>query len=164
MFNSIKIFIILALFSSFCVAGENNDDFNIDKLSVQATKENKVVMIYFHMKYCPYCKRMNKKTINAKNIKKQLSKYFIVPDININNNGIITHKNFQGSKKDFAKKLGISLYPTVVFIDNNNVVYKVRGYRNKNKFVEILKFITSKSYKEMDFEDFLVELELNSNE
>lgn len=164
IFNNIKILIILALLNSFGIAKENNNDFNIDKLSAQAIKENKHVMIFFHMEYCPWCKRMIKRTLNAKSISKQMKKYFIVSDININNAGMISYNNFQGTKQEFADKLGVSLYPTVVFMNNNKVIHKVRGHRNKNKFVEILKYITTKSYKKMDFEDFLVELELNSNE
>ncbi len=154
----LKLFILLVIF----ISGVKANDIKIDKISEKTVRQDKHVMIFFHMTYCPYCKKMIKKTFKAKNISKQLKKYFTFIDINKSDAGTVYYKDFIGSKKDFAKSLDVHIYPTIIFLDNNQIAHKVVGYRNKNKFVEILKYITTKSYRKMDFESFLVELELYS--
>ncbi len=160
MLKYIKIFIILIGLNCISYA----QDYKIDDISIQTKKDNKHVMIFFHMTHCPYCEKMLRKTFKARNISKQVKKYFTFVDINKDDDGKVFYKDFQGTKSEFAKELKVNLYPTIIFLDNNKIVHRFKGYRNKNKFVEILKYITTKSYNSMDFETFLVELELNAND
>jgi thioredoxin-related protein len=152
-----KIVIVCFLFISI---GEGKDiDFN--KLSAKSIKQDKHIMIFFHMEHCPYCKKMIKKTFNAKNISKQMKKYFFVADVNIDEDGVIIDGSYKFNKKKFAQKHHINLYPTLLFLYGDKVIHKVRGYRNKNKLVEIFKYITTKSYNSMDLATFQAELEFN---
>ncbi len=146
--------VFLSLFlsvSSFA----NSSDINIDNLTAQAKKENKHVIIFFHMTYCPYCERMVDRTFEDKNITLKLKKEYLYVDINVNDDGDIIYQDFKGDKSEFSEHLDVSLYPTVLFLDSENeVAYTSRGYRETEKFNRILNFISTKSYEDLDFSEF----------
>jgi thioredoxin-related protein len=155
--------LVLTIFLSIS-SYASSETINIDKLSKQSLKENKHVLIFFHMTYCPYCEKMINESFEDVEIKKVLKKYFIMVDVNTTDDENIIYKKFKGDKSDFAKMLNISFFPTVMFLDQkNNITHTVKGYRNKSKFKLILDFIKSKSYKEMDFNGYLDEIELNKD-
>ena len=147
---------ILFLFLTFTIYSyASSVDININKLTQQANKENKHVLIFFHMTYCPYCEKMIDESFEDKKIKAQLKKDFIVVDVNINDDENIIYNDFKGDKSKFAKELEISFYPTVLFLDSENyVAYTLKGYREKDVFKRVLKFIKTKSYEDMDFSEY----------
>ncbi|MEA3498954.1 MAG: thioredoxin fold domain-containing protein [Campylobacterota bacterium] len=151
-----KILKILSLLFAFSISSYGNStEINIDSLSKQAVKEKKHILIFFHMKYCPYCEKMVDESFEDKKVKQTLKKDFIVVDINTNDNENIIYQEFKGDKSKFAKEMDISFYPTVLFLDEENeVAYTLRGYRDKKKFKKVLRFIKSKSYEDMDFTEF----------
>ncbi|MEA2018322.1 MAG: thioredoxin family protein [Campylobacterota bacterium] len=160
LFNIILLSLFFVLFAD---AKEKKPiDINIDNISAQAKIESKHTVLYFHMTYCPYCKKMAKFTFKNKDIKKQLDKNFLFVDINIDDDDNIRYKNFFDSKKQFAKHLAVNFYPTVIFIDEENtIVYILKGYRTKDKFNIVLGYIKSKSYLDMNLEEYIDELEFN---
>ena len=161
-----KIFkiILLSLFFAFFVYAKEKKpiDINLDNLATQAKIESKHTLLFFHMKRCPYCKKMEKFTFKNKDIKKQLDKNFLFVDVNIDDDDNIKYKNFFDTKKEFAKHLAISFYPTVVFInEENTIVYILKGYRTKDKFNNVIGYIKTKSYLDMSLEGYIDELEFN---
>lgn len=164
--SNIKLFkiIFISLFLIvFAYAKEHKPiDINLEILSTQAKVESKHTLLFFHMNHCPYCKKMEKFTLNNKDIKKEIEKSFLFVDININDDDNVKYKNFFDSKLQFSKYLAISFYPTVIFInEENTIVYILKGYRIKNKFNTVLNFIKSKSYLDMSLEDYKNNLEFN---
>lgn len=154
-----KLFYIFIFLFSFSIAEDKI--INIDNFSTQAKNETKHTILYFHMTHCPYCKRMKKFVFNNKDIKKDIEKDFLFVDINIDESEeIVIYKDFKDTKKQFAHELHVSFYPTIVFIDeNNNIAYVLKGYRSKNTFEDMLKYIKMKRYIDMDFSEYLDELE-----
>lgn len=146
------LYIVLALSLSIYASGS---DININQLNKQANKENKHTLIFFHMDYCPYCEKMIEESFEDEKTKDQLKKDFIVIDINVDDEENIIFNDFKGDKSKFAKELDISFYPTVLFLDNEDyVAYTLKGYREKEVFQKVLKFIKSKSYEDMDFSEY----------
>ena len=149
----LKIIFLFLTFSIYSYAASS--DINIDKLTQQANKENKHVLVFFHMDYCPYCEKMIDESFEDKKIKAQLKKDFIIVDVNINDDENIIYNDFKGDKSEFSKEMDISFYPTILFLDNENyVAYTLRGYREKDVFQRVLKFIKTKSYEDMDFSEY----------
>ena len=112
-----KIILFSLFFIVFAYAKEKKPiDINIDSITMQAKMESKHALLFFHMTHCPYCTKMEKFTFKNKDIKKQLDKSFIFVDVNIDDDDNIKYKNFSDSKRQFAKHLAISFYPTVLFI------------------------------------------------
>jgi thioredoxin-related protein len=43
--------------------------------------------------------------------------------------------------------------------DNGKKIYSIKGYRNKNKFTNLIKYVGTKSYKEIDIYNFITNQE-----
>jgi thioredoxin-related protein len=127
---------------------------NIDTLEKKANIENKNLLFFFHMDYCPYCEMMIRQNFTQKDLA-NLKHNFTFIDINISDNDTIIYQDFKGSKKEFARRYEIYLFPTVIFINDGEVAYKVRGYRKKAKFNHILNYIKSKSYEDETIGEFI---------
>jgi len=162
MFKSlVTLFILTASF----YANSPNNIINIDTLSKKAKLEDKHLLLFFHKFGCGFCEKMRNITLDDDKVEKIIDTDFIFVDIGIDDEGVIWHKNFQGTKHDYAKSLEISFYPTVGFVDgNNSIVYGVIGYRGAESFLRVLQYIETKSYKSMDLAAFETQLDFESEE
>lgn len=155
-----KLLFVVALLFSFSIANEKVKIVDVNLLSKQATKESKHTLLFFHMTYCPYCKRMKKFVFNDKKVQEQIERNFLFVDVNVDDDDLIMYKKFKDTKKQFANKLKISFYPTIVFIDENNeIIYTLKGYRSKDTFKNVLNYIRGKVYLDKDFSAYLDDLE-----
>jgi len=138
---------------------------NLNNLSIQAKKENKHLLVYFHKFGCGFCEKMQERTLDDGDIETIIDQKFIFVDLGIDDEGIVVFKEFKGTKHDFAKSLEIDFYPSVGFIDGNrSIVYGVVGYRDKKTFEVILQYIYSGAYEKMDLEAFKTQLEFENDE
>ena len=164
MFHPLMTTLLFLLFlttSSF----STTDTIEIDKLSLQAKKENKYLLLFFHKDGCGFCEKMIYETLDDTSIEEVIEQYFIFTDIGIDDQESIIHRDFKGSKHEYAKSLEIGFYPTVGFIDgNNSIVYGAIGYRDIKTFSLLLQYIYSSEYKRMEWEDFKSKVEFESEE
>jgi thioredoxin-related protein len=135
---------------------------NIDQIAHQEAKiEKKHILVFFHMTYCPYCKKMIHNAFSDDIVKKKMEKNYIFIDVNIDDEGILKYKDFSGTKKEFSKYLAIGYYPSVLFIDENDkIVYAMKGYRKTETFKYILDYVTNKAYLQTDFAGYLFDNDL----
>jgi len=149
---TILFFIILAIVSKL---GASDKILNINNIIENASKNNKQVMVFFHMTHCGYCKRMKNRTLTNSKVKSYMDKHFILIDINIDDNKIVLYNTEKYTKKDFANYLDVDFYPTVLFFDENlEITYTSKGYRKISKFQQILEFIHTKAFEKVDFFDY----------
>jgi len=135
---------------------------NIDTISNQAASQNRQLMIFFHMTYCGYCKKMIRTTLSDKKTAQKIEKNFTLLSLNINKSDSIIYKNFKGSIHAFARSLKITLYPSTIFIDESNkVIGKIEGYRGVKSFSTLIEYFSTKSYKTMDLDSFINEIDFN---
>ena len=147
----IKILFILV--TIFAISGADN--INIDTICVEAKKSHKHVLVFLHRPNCSYCETMIEFTLPDEKIVQKIKKNFVLVDIDIREFGEVIFDDFKGSRREFAKTLGYDFYPSVVFIDENReIVYEQAGYRDEDSFLNILRFVESHSYEDMDIEDF----------
>lgn len=164
MFQSLKTTLLFLLFFTSSLFGDMNT-IDIDQLSLQAKKENKHLLLFFHKDGCGFCEKMLYATLDDNAIEDMIDEYFIFVDIGIDDEGSILHHDFNGSKHGYAKSLEIGFYPTVGFVDgNNSIVYGAIGYRNVEIFSMLLKYIYSAEYKVMEWEDFKSKVEFESED
>ncbi|MEA3513549.1 MAG: thioredoxin fold domain-containing protein [Campylobacterota bacterium] len=155
--NKIKILILLLSLNIFLFGDFINkvdQDIDFKKLTAQSIKENKQLLIFFHTTYCPYCERMKDRTFNDKEVKELLKKDFIFVDINIDDDGIVSYQNFKDTKFRFGEYLDLSIYPVVFLVEDEEISYEIRGYKNSSQFRKYLKYFKTKSYEELDFDEF----------
>ena len=158
-----KVALLVFLISTSSFGKEKEKEINLNELSETARLETKHTLLFFHMSYCPYCKRMKKFVFKDKSIKDIVNNNFLFVDINVDDDDIVIYKKFKDTKREFANNLNISFYPTVVFLDEENeVVYILKGYRSKGTFKKVLLYVKEKHYIDMEFSEYLNELEFEN--
>jgi len=126
-------------------------DVNLNQLVVEAKKTNKHILVFLHITGCNYCLNMEEFTFDDDRVKAAIEKDFIFVDINVRDKGLVSFDNFKVSKLKFAKEIGYAMYPSCLFFDKNGeLVYDEVGYRDEDKFLESLKFVSSKAYDDLD--------------
>lgn len=122
-------------------------DVNLDKLVLEAKKTNKHILVFLHITGCDYCLRMQEFTFDDEMVNTAIKKDFIFVDINVRDEGVVIYDNFKVSKLKFAKETGYPMYPSCLFYDKNGeLVYDGVGYKDEEKFLKILKSVSSESY------------------
>ena len=149
-------YLLISLFILFSNLFANEQIINFDTIK----KDGKQTMIFFHMNHCSYCERMKNKTLEDKNIKKIIQKDFLFVDINISDQYTIIFNNKTYSIKEFTKEIEVEFFPTILFLDEENeIIYKARGYRTIEKFQHILNYMKTKEFEEMSFFEYLENLD-----
>ena len=147
-----NLLIISLLFSIFL----NGADYELDKSSALAKKEQKHVMLFLHKNYCGYCENMFLH-LDDEDISNAIEESFILVDINRDEEDeSVSYQGYTGTNPEFLKELGINFYPTMIFISGENkMIFEVSGYRKPHKIMTILNYISSKSYENnMSLEEF----------
>lgn len=163
---TMRTFVILFIsffffFSSFI----NAQNINIDRLVSESKKLNKHVLLFFHKDGCAFCEKMSEDTLGDVTIEDIVEKKFIYIDIGINDEGSIIHRDFHGSKYEYAKSLEVGFYPTVGFVDgNNSIVYGAIGYQDIKSFSVLLEYIQDRHYMSMDLEEFRNNVDFESDD
>ncbi len=157
--SKIVNFIRILIFIPYIALFASDVDFDIDKSVVDANKTSKYLMLFLHKDNCGYCERMSF-NLDRKNILEAIKKDFLLLDINRDDEEVVTYQDFNGSNREFMKALKIDFYPTILFIDSNSdkIIYAISGYRDSDKLLVLLKYISSKAYKRVDLEGFKDEL------
>ncbi len=162
MKQSFKV-LLLSLFLSIIVNA--NEIININSKIKIAQKENKHIMIFFHIPHCKYCASMINYNFKDKNTIKQIEEHFIYIDIYTKDNKVVEFKEFKGSTKEFSKFIGASAYPATLFIDNNGkVIHQSIGYRNTDELITEIKYISTRSYNTIKLETFSYNLEFEKDD
>ena len=150
----------------FCILTLNiyAKDINFDDMMIQANKQNKQVMVFFHMEHCPWCHQMINESLSDINIINTIKKYFIYTDMDVETSGNVMYKGETISKRTFARQFNIYFYPTTLMFKNSEVVEDIKGYRNKNKYINLIKYIGTNSQNEMTLKEFIAELDFEGDD
>jgi len=136
-------------------------DFNLNRIISDANRTDRAIFLFLHKDNCRFCERAIF-DLEKEDISKIVEDRFIFVDINRDDNETILFQDYNGTTEGFLKKLGVELYPTLIFLNGDGeFIYRVVGYRNIDKFKNILKYIYTKSYREVTFEEFEDELQTN---
>ena len=124
----------------------------------EAKDENKHVMLFMTLKFCPYCTKMLKNNfIEGAELQPYIKENFDVIAIDIKGSKEITvTEDLTLTEKEYAKHLNVQYTPTILFLNQNNeVVVRVNGYRSSKNFKYILDFVKNKEYKNMKLTDYI---------
>lgn len=136
---------------------------NIDINSIvkNSVKKNKHLFIFLHRTDCGYCESMQMFTLDDDPVKELIQKKFVFLHVNILEDDVVKYKDFTGSGRDFAKKVGYNIYPSSLFLNGaNEIIYALPGYKDKDQFLLILKYVDSGAYKTKDYQAFKKEMDL----
>jgi thioredoxin-related protein len=131
-------------------------DFDIDREVRDANISNKYIALFIHKDNCGYCERMEL-LLDKDDILKIINRNFVLLDIDRDEDDErVSYQGFKGTNREFIKALDIDFFPTLVFIDTkeDKIIHWELGYRDREKLLTLLEYISSKSYKTKSLEDF----------
>ncbi len=125
----ILLLLLLGLFSQQAIAQDAGMEFfhgTWQETLDAAQKERKLIFVDAYTEWCGPCKMMSRNTFTDPEVGKVYNKNFVNYKFDME----------KGEGPEFARKYGITAYPTLFFINfKGEVVHKVVGYRAPDKFL-----------------------------
>lgn len=161
-----NLFLALAVLLSGSVFAQGEGQINwmtIEEAQAAQAKESRKIMIDVYTKWCGPCKMLDKNTFHNKDVADYVNaNYYAVKfdaeyphDVEFNGN-VYSNPNYDPNKKgrngvnQLARSLGVSAYPTIVFMDEDlNIITPLSGYRQPQQLEVYLKFFADNEYKDV---------------
>lgn len=134
-----KLILFLILFVSGLLASslefikEMKYETNYDVALKKAKESKKILMMVATTQSCPWCRKLERQTLSKEDINSLIQEKFVPVSVD-------------QDLKNFPQKFEVKVVPTVYFINVNDetVIEKSLGYKNKKDFEVILKEVISK--------------------
>lgn len=132
---------------------------------VEATDQNKRVMIFFHQPGCPYCAKLVNENFTNPETKSYVQKHFDGISINMwGDREIVSIGDKTFTEKEFALALKVQYTPTVLFLnEKGKTILRLDGYYPPAKFQSALKFVAEHLEKKLTFNHYLKTLSKSKN-
>ena len=128
-----------------------NSFLDIQEDAQEAADKERHLLLFFHLKNCPYCAKMLNDSFTQKN-ELLIRGNFDSVEINIRGQREVTYQDTVITEKQFARQIGVQYTPTLLFLDGAGVaILTVGGYRSPAALREVLHYVDTKAYLEMPF-------------
>ena len=167
-----KVLLFLFLGFGFSVSGQQIKWLTLDQ-ALEAQKQNpKKIFMDVYTKWCGPCKLLDRKTFANPYVAKYISEHYYAVKFDAEGQETIqffgntfTNPNYDANRKgrnathQFTQFLGVSGYPTMVFLsENGDPIMPVVGYHTPQQLEMYLKMIKQGDYqvfsKPEDFENY----------
>lgn len=109
-----------------------------------AAKGSKSIFLYFHAPWCTYCTKLKQTTFKDKKILAYLENNFVSIQVDTDKNQVLSNE---------WKVKGL---PTLWFLEPDGTkINSIPGYLDAAQLLLVLKYIHTKSYDKMSFQDFM---------
>jgi len=109
-----------------------------------ARETDKSIFLYFHAPWCTYCTKLKKTTFKDEKVLAYLDKNFVSIQVDTDQN------------KALATQWNVTGLPTMWFLEaSGDKINRMPGYVGGAQLLQILKYIHTKSYKTMEFREFV---------
>ncbi len=145
--NLIFLTLCIFLFSSAqCMAASKINWQSYDSAVKKSQRQGKLIYFYFYTDWCGYCKKMDRETFTDPKVIRYINSKFIPVSMN-------PEKDKIGKK--LASAFRVRGFPASGFSEDGTKSMGVApGYIPPDRFLIMLKYMGSGSYKKMSFEDF----------
>ena len=110
----------------------------------QAEESDKPVFLYFHAEWCTYCGQLKETTFKDDRVQAYLAENFISISVDTD------------QQQSIAGAWGVRGLPTLWFLEpDSKKISSLPGYVGPDQFYLILKFIKTRSYEKMTFQEFV---------
>ena len=160
----INAFLLFATIAGFSQS-ETVKWLNIEEAEELMTKEPKKMLIYVHTDWCGYCKLMERKVFNDKDVAKYLNANYYPVKLNAEQKESIT---FDGYTYEYIREQprgfnlfafdllqGVMAYPGMVLMEEDKDVITVfQGMQDKDLFEKYLEFVNEDAYLTEDWFEY----------
>lgn len=162
--DMIKVSRTLAIvFSFFLVScGGNNNSGEVEWLTMPnaqklAESNDKKIVVAVYTDWCTWCRKLENEIYPDPKIMAVTDEYYYMVKVNAESDEEMVFNGHKIRMSDFAQQLGISSYPTTVFIGSDGkTIGQQNGYMELEVFEKLLAYVGSNSYRHMQFDEFSV--------
>ncbi|MCH8524689.1 MAG: thioredoxin fold domain-containing protein [Balneolales bacterium] len=130
--------------------------YNMDEAQRLAAENGKKILMDVYTVWCGYCRKMAAETYPNNAVRQEVEKYFYTVRLDAESDHIIVFNGESMSMMDLATQLGVSSFPTTIFIDTNGEPIGIQpGFMDAQMFSSLLGFVGSDAYKTQSFEAFV---------
>jgi len=120
-----------------------------------ARQENKKILVDVYTDWCVWCKKMDKEVYTNGAVGQKMTTNFIAVKLNAESQKGVTFDGTPMNEASLAGTMGVTGYPTVVFLDPAaKPITKISGYMEPKEFASVLRFIGEDHYKTKSFQDY----------
>ena len=159
---------VLILFSSLNLVSQSINWVTMDKALELQKNTPKNIMIDIYTTWCGPCKMLDKNTFTNKDLITFVNANYYAVKFNAEGNESVNYKNrlFENPNYDpakakrinsahqFSQYLGVSAYPTIVFLDDNaELIAPIPGYQTVKKIEIYLQLFKDQTYKDINSQE-----------
>lgn len=161
---SVIIFIILIITQLlYGCAGEppstpETQWISFEEAQISSQKDKKKILVNIYTNWCEFCKKLDENVYPDSLVRRNLSQYYHAVKLNAESDKMIRVNGETLSESEFAKKLGIRSYPTILFIDTDGeLILQINGYMPASDFRNMLVYIGEEAYTKKEFHEFIAD-------
>ncbi|HTY37949.1 MAG TPA: thioredoxin fold domain-containing protein [Bacteroidota bacterium] len=120
-----------------------------------ARKENKKILVDVYTDWCVWCKKLDKEVYTNAAVGQHMSAHFIAVKLNAESQKSITFEGTSMSEASLASSMGVTGYPTIIFLDpESKPITRISGYMEPKEFTSVLRYVGEDQYKSTSFDEF----------
>lgn len=156
-----KIFLLVILLFTFTQLSLTGDKIELkwkkfDEGITEAKKTKKKILLDVYADWCKWCKKLDAEVYTEPKVAAYLNKFYVLIKVNGESNDKLTYKNQRMTEEQFARVLGVTGFPTIMFLESNaEIIDKLGGFVTADRFLPIIQFIGEDYYKKMKWDEFL---------
>ena len=121
-----------------------------------AKKENKILVVDFYTDWCHWCKVMEQETYGNKDVIAYARDNAVMARMNAETSEKFEFRDASYSGRELTMMFGVTGFPATVFISpEGELITTVPGFIQAGKFKLIMKYLASKRYEKMNFDEFV---------
>lgn len=132
---------------------------SIEDAVVQANQENKKILVDVYTDWCGYCRKMEAETYTQDKVQAAITDNFYAVKINAESSERIQYGGDEISMQEFAMNLGVTSYPTTVFLmpDGEPLGFQP-GFIDSETFERLLVYVGDEVYEQdIPFNEFTLD-------
>ncbi len=161
MFRKIFALCLITIWAGLqAVSGQNPPEDNLNWVGMEralqlASEQDKFILIYVYVEWCPYCQRMQSEVYPAEEVGERVTKYFIPVRINAESDEKLRYHGNDFTQAEFAGALQYESVPTTYFMNKDGeIVGQQPGLLPVEVFAKLLEFVGSGAFEEQSFQEF----------
>jgi thioredoxin-related protein len=146
--------VCLTQFVSAQSAQESLRWYQWDEGILKAYNTKKFMLVDVYTDWCGWCQKMDRGAYANPVVQELLQKSFIPVRFNAESDALVTIGTNSYTQIEWAKKIGIEGYPTILVYDEQLQLVARGNYFDAAEFVQFLKFIQGRYYRLYSFEQY----------